>query len=161
MGESTVIAHALLTIVAITMASVFAGVVIFGSYDIGNSIQALYNSMADRMRTDIVIAYISFDPATLTYYVYAKNTGSSPINSLDTTTIFFGPEGGVLDFYTYDPNGTTGTWYYVEHGTQNQVWEVGEVLEIVIVAGKDYGGVVKLVMVVPTGAKISYVEPIG
>lgn len=161
MGESTVIAHALLTIVAITMASIFAGVVIFGSYDIGNAIQGMYKSLADRMRTEVVIAYISFNSANNTYSIYVKNVGPSPISSLDAINVFLGPEGGTLDFYTYDPAGSQGSWYYVEHGQANGVWESGEMLEIVVVSGQSYGNVVRVVIVLPTGAKVAHVEALG
>lgn len=167
MGESTVIAHALLTIVAITMAGVFAGIVIFGSYEIGNAIQALYKSSSDKMRTDITLAHIAFDSVNVVYTIYVKNTGTTPLSELDRMDVFLGPFEGNLDYYRFTPNlvcdaTTRGYWTYNElESTPDDVWSVGEMLEIVVCANQDYGPTVELVLVAPTGAKFTYVETIG
>ncbi|BAN90666.1 flagellin [Aeropyrum camini] len=161
MGESTVIAHALLTIVAVTMASLFAGIAIFSSYEIGNSLQSIYKSISDKMRTEVTLVYIVYDDAGNVYRIYLKNTGLTPMTNLERMEVFLGPYGGELDYYTYSTTGGQGTWSYVEHGSQDGVWDVGELIEIVAYPPSAYANPVKLILVTPTGAKMSFVEPAG
>ncbi|BAA80906.1 hypothetical protein APE_1901 [Aeropyrum pernix K1] len=161
MGESTVIAHALLTIVAVTMASIFAGIAIFSSYEIGNSLQSIYKSISDKMRTEVTLVYIVYDEANNLYRVYLKNTGLTPMTNIENMEVFLGPYGGELDYYTYNTTGGQGTWSYVEYGTQDGVWEVGELIELVLNPPSAYSNPVKLILVTPTGAKMSFVEPAG
>ncbi|MEM4749108.1 MAG: flagellin, partial [Thermosphaera sp.] len=75
MGESTTITHAILTIVAILMASLFAAAVIGQLNSVLNVISISMKSKSDSYRLSITIVHASIDKETGIIYLYAKNTG--------------------------------------------------------------------------------------
>lgn len=162
MGESTVITHALLTIVAVTMASTLAGVVIFSLSDLGNSVSGLVRMGAERVKTEVLIAYISLDASNTpyTYDIYVKNVGSSRIADIGLMDVFLGSYGSALDYYQYSPQGGSGTWNYTEVGDGDDVWDPGETLIIHVYTDTIYQSPVEAVIVTPQGVRASTVQPI-
>ena len=163
MGESTVITHALLTIVAVTVASTLAGVVIFNLSDLGNSISGLVKMGSEKIKTSVIIAYVSVNTSSTPYVynIYAKNVGSSHTTNIDLIDIFLGTYGSTLDYYKYGTQGSVGTWNYTEIGNNDGVWDPGETLILHVYSDKLYQSPIEVVLVLPQGVKVSGVEPLS
>lgn len=130
MGSSTTIAHALLTIAAITVASAFAFAMILKTGSLTSSISQLVFSQSNELRTDLTIVEVQYDPSLGAFVVYVKNTGLNdiPLSQLELTDVYLGTYGGSLSLYLYNPAGGAGYWNYTKTVTSASSWVAGETL---------------------------------
>ncbi len=154
MGESTTITHALLTIVAISIAASFALVVMSRTSLLSSTISQMVYSKSQEMRIQITVTYM-YNNSSTEYIVFAKNIGSSSLTGFDLVDIYFGTFGGELKLYTYNQSGGAGHWNATEYGSTPGVWEKGETIEIHIYTSQpvDPPYHVKIVLPFGTGAE--------
>ncbi|MGB9827578.1 MAG: flagellin [Thermosphaera sp.] len=152
MGESTTITHAILTIVAVLMASLFAAVVIGQINTVLNVISNSIKSKSDSYRLSVTIIHGSLDRQASTLYLYAKNTGDVVYSDL-----------GNIDFIVTDYSGKTfyfstrgGTVEVVEYGMQNGVFEKGETVLFQITLPGSYTPPLEVKMVLSNGYSTVY-----
>ena len=163
MGESTVITHAMLTILAITITSIFAGIIITASYKAGNTISAVLNLDTQKVSTDVRLVYVSKEETSTGYLykIYMKNVGSQPISSLDSMDVFLGNYTEALDYYRYNSTASNGEWNYTIIGDTNNVWDPKETLVVNVYSASNYGPLISVKVVLPTGGSVSKVESVG
>ncbi len=132
MGASTTIAHALLTIAAITLAAAFAFTMIAKTSSLTSSISQFIFSQSQNLRTSITLIEVHYDDSLSCFVIYVKNTGEVdyPLSVLNNTDIYIGTYGSSLSLYTYDLSGSTGHWNYTQKGEENSAWDAGETIEI-------------------------------
>ncbi len=163
MGESTVITHAMLTIVAITITSILAGVIITASYKAGNSISAILSLNTEKISSDVRLIYVSVEnqSGTYVYNVYLKNVGTRDITSIESMDVFLGSYGSALDYFRYNETASPGYWNYTETDNVNGLWDVKETLVLHVYSSTYYGSLVQVKVVLPTGVAVSNVESLG
>jgi len=133
MGESTTITHAILTIVAVVLASVFAVTVMSQLNTLLNSINIVVKNRSDVLRLGVTITYSYYNGTHVVLFI--KNTGDTPYSKLDNIDVFL-KSGGVVDYYS---TSNADTVSIVEYGNANNVLEPSETVQIAInVAGKAY-----------------------
>jgi len=147
MGESTTITHAILTIAAILMASLFVTVIIGQLNNALNSVSISMKTRSDLYRLSVAIVHASLDKQTNTIYVYAKNTGDAVYSDL-----------GNVDFIVTDNNGKTfffstklNNVEVVEYGSQEGVFERGETVLFKITLSEAYASPLEVKMVLSNG----------
>jgi flagellar protein FlaG len=147
MGESTTITHAVLTIAAILMASLFVTVVIGQLNSTLNSISITMKTRSDLYRLSVAIVHASLDKQTNTIYVYAKNTGDVAYSDL-----------GNVDFIVTDYNGRTfylstrlGNVTVKEYGSQPGVFEKGETVLFELALSGTYTSPLEVKLVLSNG----------
>jgi len=152
MGESTTITHAILTIAAVIMASLFVTVVIGQLNSLLNSISTSVKHRSDSYRTSITIVHASLDKQTNTIYIYAKNIGDLVYSDL-----------GNVDFIITDYNGKTfyfstrtGTVNVEEYGSQIGVFERGETILFKITLSATYNPPLEVKLVLSNGYSTTY-----
>ena len=130
MGSSTTIAHALLTIAAITVASAFAFAMILKTGSLTSTISQLVFSQTNELRTDLTIVEVQYDPGLGAFVVYVKNTGLSdiPSSQLELTDVYLGTYGESLSLYLYKATGGTGYWNYTKTLSTTPSWVAGETI---------------------------------
>ncbi len=166
MGESTVLAHAILTIVAMSLAATFATALIFRTYDVNNVFSELISVKTVNIRTEIVVSYIDesvVNTTSTSYYKYSifmKNVGRENIIGLENADLYLGTFRGELRLYTYNSTGGIGYWNYTEYGDNDGVWEPGET--IVVYAYSDYKieSPIEVRFALPSGVIVKEVSPI-
>ena len=129
MGESTTITHALLTIVAISIAASFALVVVSRTSLLSNTISQLVYSKSQDLKVRVILTYM-YKASDTEYVVYAKNVGDSDLTGYEYIDVSFGTYGGELKLYTYNTSGGAGHWSVVEYGAVSGVGEKGETIEL-------------------------------
>ncbi|MEM4035503.1 MAG: hypothetical protein QXU97_02665 [Fervidicoccaceae archaeon] len=152
MGESTTIAHALLTIVAVILVSLFAMAVMGQLNLLVNSMNIAVKNKADTFRLSIDIIYAYYNGTHLVIYV--KNTGDIPYNKLDYMDIFVRDYSGKVEYYV------SGASYVVivEYGVRTGVLEPSETIELVIdTDGRQYTPPIEIKLALVNGYATSYV----
>ncbi|MEM1843637.1 MAG: flagellin [Desulfurococcaceae archaeon] len=152
MGESTTITHALLTIVAVILASLFA-VTIMGQLNyLANSISIAVKNRSDSFRLGVSIIYAYYNGSHVVLFL--KNTGDLPYTRLDSIDIFVKDYANAVDYYsTGNPNVVL-----VEYGTGKNVLEPSETVEVCIdVSGKSYVRPIEVRLVLVNGYTTTYV----
>ena len=154
MGESTTITHALLTIVAISIAASFALIVISRASLLSSTISQMVYSKSQEMRIQITVTYM-YNNSSTEYIVFAKNTGTSSLTGFSLIDVYFGTFGEELKLYTYNQSGGAGHWNVTEYGSTQGVWEKGETIEIHIYTSQpvDPPYYVKIVLPFGSGAE--------
>ncbi len=152
MGESTTITHAILTIAAVIMASLFVTVVIGQLNSLLNSISTSVKHRSDSYRTNVIIVHASLDKQTNTIYIYAKNIGDLVYSDL-----------GNVDFIVTDYNGKTfyfstriGTVNVEEYGSQTGIFERGETILFKITLSDTYTSPLEVKLVLSNGYSTTY-----
>ena len=159
MGESTTIAHALLTIVAIMLATTF-GVAMLGRLGyIQSAIADFFKVKTDMLRTSMRIISGFYNETEGLYVIYIKNVGTVDImlSGMNQTDVYMGPYGGEAKLYTYG-NGTSGTWTATDVNGDS-VWSAGETLIIKVNTGGALGSSVYVKIVLPSGASDEAIIP--
>ncbi len=159
MGESTTVAHALLTIVAITLATTF-GVAMLGRLGyIQSAIADFFKIKTNMLRTNIRIITGFYNETEGMYVIYVKNVGAVniPLSELNKTDVYLGPYGGEIKLYYYG-NGTLGTWTASDVNKDGS-WESGETLIIKVNTGARISESVYVKIVLPSGASDEAVIP--
>ncbi len=151
MGESTAIAHAIFIIVSTILAGLVAAVVInkLGTLQSVISQGIQQQAYAYAVRLDVVYGY--YNETLEAYILYVKNTGVDSLSNISSLDVYLGPINGTLQYYTYDKNGGLGKWNYTELGTQDNIWEPKETVEIFVYTGKSLGDIVRVKLVLPWG----------
>lgn len=150
MGESATITHAILTIVAILMASVFATAVLSQLNNIINSLSITMKNRSDTYRMSITVVHASYDRNQGVIYIYVKNTGEVPYSDLDNIDLFVSDYAGATDYYKPRSENTT------EYGDIRGVFEKGETVLIQIQAVRTYTPPLEIKLVLSNGYKATY-----
>lgn len=133
MGESTTITHALLTIAAITIASIFAFVMLTKISTLNSSISQMIYSNVNGMESSITIIDFYYDSQNQSFVVFVKNTGSMDISPTfaSMTDVYLGTYGQGTSLYTYSSSPSPGHWSYTK--TQPTAsWKAGETIVILV-----------------------------
>uniref|UniRef100_A0A7C2BLG6 Flagellin n=1 Tax=Thermosphaera aggregans TaxID=54254 RepID=A0A7C2BLG6_9CREN len=152
MGESTTITHAILTIVAVLMASLFAAVVIGQINTVLNVISTSIKTKSDSYRLSVTIIHASLDKQANTLYLYAKNTGDVVYSDLENIDFIVTDYAGKT-FYFSTRNGIVQV---VEYGTQDRVFEKGETVLFQITLPEYYTPPLEVKMVLSSGYSTVY-----
>ncbi|MEM0059949.1 MAG: flagellin [Desulfurococcaceae archaeon] len=150
MGESTTITHAILTIVAILMASVFATAVLSQLNNVINSLSITLKNRSDTYRMSITIIHALYDRNQGLIYIYVKNTGEVPYSDLDNIDVFISDYSGSTDYYK------PGAENITEYGSIQGVFEKGETILILIQARRTYTPPLEIKLVLSNGYKATY-----
>lgn len=151
MGESTTIAHAILTIVAVVIASIFAVAVVSQLNSLINSLSVAVKSRSDFFRLNINIVYAYHNESHIV--IFLKNTGDIPYSKLDSIDIFVKDYNGYVDYYTTSNNNIR----IVEHRYPNNILESSEVVELIIPVNRKYTPPIEVRIVLVNGYTLAYV----
>ncbi|MEM3927228.1 MAG: flagellin [Desulfurococcaceae archaeon] len=152
MGESTTITHALLTIVAVILASLFAVAVMGQLNSLVNSISVAIKSRSDTFRLSVNIIYAYYNGTHV--MIYVKNTGDLPYSKLDGIDIFIKDYNGKVDHYM---TGTSDV-EIVEYGVRNNVLEPSETIGLVInTNGRQYILPIEIRLILVNGYSTTYI----
>ena len=162
MGETTVIAHALLTIVAVSLAATFSVVVLLRVYDISSTLSEVLSLKTDALRIQLVVAYMEERVAgnIYEYNVYIKNVGSASLASIESSDVYLGTYRGKLSLFRYNASGGDGYWNYTEVGDGDGVWEKDETFIIHVYSATRIDSPVEFRMILPVGTAIREVYPL-
>ncbi|AFH42914.1 flagellar protein FlaG [Fervidicoccus fontis] len=132
MGESTTITHALLTIAAITIASIFAFVMISKISAINSSITQMISSNVNNMESSITIIDFFYNSSGGSFVIYVKNVGTSDISlsALQNTDVYIGTYNSPLTLYTYLSSAYPGHWNYTLAIGGSNSWSAGSTIII-------------------------------
>ena len=156
MGESTTITHALLTIVAISLAATFATVVITRVSMVSNTLSQVLGEKVELLKTSIVIAYV-YNASQTEYVIYAKNVGQTRISVISDIDVYFSSADQPLVLYTYNESGGAGHWNYTELGSSDGIWQPGETIEIHVFTSAEVPPPYRVKLVLPTGYTVEEV----
>jgi flagellar protein FlaG len=156
MGESTTITHAILTIAAILIASLFASVIIGQLNTLFNSISISIKNRSEFYRLSISIVHASIDKVNNIVYIYAKNTGDVVYGDLNNIDFIVTDYSGKTSYYSTNPNATNRV-NYVEYGSQPGVFEKGETVLFTIQLTDSYTLPLEVKLVLSSGYSTSYV----
>ncbi|AFL66371.1 flagellin [Desulfurococcus amylolyticus] len=154
MGESTTITHALLTIVAVLMASIFAAAVIGQLNSVINTISISIKNKSDTYRMSIAIIYAYYDTSINNVTIFVKNTGDVSYSKLDNIDIFITDYSGAIDYYS---SGNQARVTLTELGSPNNILEPGETLRIDISVLRSYVSPLEIRIVLVNGYSTTYV----
>ncbi len=160
MGASTTIAHALLTIAAITIAAAFAFTMIAKTSSLTSSISQFIFSQSQNLRTSISIIEVHYDSSLACFVVYVKNTGEVdyPVTILNNTDVYLGTYGSSLTLYIYNASGGAGYWNYTQKGVIDNTWSAGETIEIHVYNQTSVEAPYHVRVVLPNGVRSELVE---
>ncbi len=132
-GIAGPLSEALLIVVGIILALLLASTVFSKLSLFQSKIDVLSSELSRSMSEKFSYIYATFNETDSSFIVYLKNTGDYPIYALEKFTVIFGSVGSAL-FYPYNSSATTGSgaWKYEELGNNNDVWDPGETIKIII-----------------------------
>jgi len=150
-----------ITTTLLILAGIVCTIFIFNSVVpmVGRSSQAMV-SMSDTLdermksRVSIMHAADSTDPKTV--YIWVKNTGSTSIDSIEESDVFFGKEDEFWRIpYVADAGSDYPRWEYtIENDSE---WRSGATLKITITDDADLGsGTYYIKMFIPNGISDEY-----
>ena len=151
MGVSTTISHALLTIVAITLAVSLAIAVLSQLSTILNTMSVSVKHRSDSLRTIITITNAYYDSVNSEFHIFVKNIGDIPYSDLENIDVYIGSADGALDLYNVSTNNIT------EYDVVDGVLTPGETIEIVIRASKTYESPYEVKVVFSNGVSETYI----
>lgn len=132
MGASVTISHAILTIIAITLAASLAIVVLSELNTILNTMTIFVKHRSDSLRIQIAITNAYYDSSNSEFHIFIKNIGDIPYSDLEDIDVYLGSATGPLDFYNITLDNIT------EYGGVDGVLAPGETIEIVVKVTKTY-----------------------
>lgn len=161
MGESTTIAHALLTIAAITIASVFAFVMLTKISSLNSSIGQFIYSNVNTVQSDLSIIDFFYNSSGNCFVIYVKNVGSTSISlsNLNLTDVYLGTYNSASLLFTYDPAGSPGHWNYTTAFSSNLTWPPGGTIIVFLYNQTAVQPPYYLKMVLPSGVGAEMVKP--
>lgn len=151
MGVSTTISHALLTIVAITLAVSLAIAVLSQLSTILNTMSVSVKHRSDSLRTIITITNAYYDATNSEFHIFIKNIGDIPYSDLDNIDVYIGSADGALDLYNISTSNIT------EYDNIDGVLAPGETIEIVIKTSKSYETPYEVKIVLSNGVSETYI----
>jgi len=152
LGESTTITHALLTIAAVTIASIFAFVMLTKISALNSSISQMIYSNVNSMESSITIIDFYYSPLNQSFVVFVKNTGSMDISPTfaNMTDVYLGTYGQGLTLFTYSTSQSPGHWSYAKTQTDSS-WKAGETIVIYIYNTTSVSPPYQVKIVMPSG----------
>jgi len=129
MGFSGVVVEGIILVAAVIAASVFATTFLGKVFEVKDIFVQLTKKNIERLKAKVVVVYATYDKDLGCFLVFAKNVGKVPIKPIDKIDVYFGTLGEAKP-YTYSQTPTLGQWSFVEHGSENNIWELGETLEL-------------------------------
>ena len=115
----------------------------------GAAISSASDAMNNRIQSDIKIIQVNENQATVDAWL--KNTGSSEIDAVQNSDVFFGPEGDFARIPYGDSNSPLPYWNYQIESTDSQ-WMPADTNEIVIhLASSPAPDTYYLKVVIPNG----------
>ncbi len=154
MGEATVMVHAILTIVGIIMASVFAAYVIGRMGYVNSVMSGLLNTKLEEIQCEIKIV-TGFYNGTGEYDIFVKNVGSMDIPEsqlFNRTEVYVGTYSEFSKMYMLSNTSSTDTAQLVDLNNDG-LWSSGETVIIKIPPpSTDTSVPVRVKIVLPSGA---------
>ncbi|MCI4396939.1 MAG: hypothetical protein JHC28_05210 [Thermoprotei archaeon] len=152
MGESTTITHALLTIAAVTIATIFAFTMLSKISALNNSISQMIYSNVNNMESSITIIDFYYDSQNQSFIIYVKNTGSMDISPTfaNMTDVYLGTYGQGSTLYTYSSDPSPGHWTYYKT-QQGDAWKTGETIIIALFNSTSISPPYQLKIIMPSG----------
>jgi len=129
MGFSSVIVEGIILVAAIIAASVFAATFMGKVFEVKDVFTQLAKKNVERLKAKAVIVYATYDKDLGCFLIFAKNVGKIPIKPINEINVYFGTLGEARP-YTYSDTPTSGQWSFIEYGVENNIWELGETLEL-------------------------------
>jgi flagellar protein FlaG len=158
MGVSTTLTHAILTIAAVIMASLFVIGIIGQLNTVMNTINIAIKTRSDTYRTSISIIYAYYDDTNNKIYIYIKNTGEIPYSGLNKSIdIFIVDANNVVDYYNLHSELLVGNATLTEYDAQDNILKPRETAEIILSAKKIYAKPLEIKLTFSNGYTASYV----
>jgi len=158
MGVSTTITHAILTIAAIIMASLFVVGVISQLNTVLNTINIVIKTRSDTYRTSISIIYAYYDSNQGKIYIYIKNTGELSYSELNKSIdIFIIDANNVVNYYNLYQELQSGGATIIEYGEKDNILKPRETAEIILLAKRTYTKPIEIKITLSNGYTTSYV----
>ncbi|OYT56714.1 MAG: hypothetical protein B6U76_02840 [Desulfurococcales archaeon ex4484_217_2] len=129
MGFSSVIVEGIILVAAIIAASVFAATFMGKVFEVKDTFTQLARKNVERLKAKAVIVYATYDKDLGCFLIFAKNVGKIPIKPINEINVYFGTLGEARP-YMYSDTPTSGQWSFIEYGVENNIWELGETLEL-------------------------------
>lgn len=117
---------------------------------------SMSDDLNDRMKTRINVVHASNTTNRITVYLWVKNVGSTRITNIETSDVFFGPEGEFVRIpFTDDAGSSYPQWdYELENATE---WVPSGTLKITITYDIDPGaGTYYIKLIIPNGVSDEY-----
>ncbi len=151
MGVSTTISHALITIVAISLAVTLAIAVMSQLSNILNTMSISINHRSEALRTVITVTDAYYDSGTSTFHIYLKNIGDAPYSDLDNIDVYLGSASGNLMYFNISSQNIT------EYEKSDGVWSPGETIEITMYTDQSFTPPYEVKIVLSNGVSAEYV----
>jgi len=156
MGESATITHAILTIAAVLMASLFASVVIGQLNTLFNTISISIRSRYESYRLSVSIIHATIDKESSIIYIYVKNTGDVAYSDLNNIDVIITDYNGKTMYYSTRLDSQHRV-NYIEYGSQPGVLERGETVLLTIQLIESYTLPLEIKLVLSNGYSTTYV----
>jgi len=160
MGFATVAAEAILLVAVIVCASIFASTITAKMIEMKQSVDVKTKDVVETAKTEVVIAYITYDDSEGCFKVYIKNVGKVPVYDVRKFTIVFG-EYGKATLHEYSSPAIPGTWNYTEYDTANNILDVQEIISINIFNSTTLTNPCYVKIVLPNGMSVEEVFTYG
>jgi len=159
MGFSVTIAHGILLIASIVVASVFAIAVIGRTSLLTSIFSQNVNQLSIDLRTDFSLIYAYYDSQEGVFKVFAKNTGQQELSAsyLSKSDVYL-VGGGRVQLLNYGEG--PGTWTYAD-GNGAPGWQPGETITLLASNSTDLGASVIIKFVLPNGLSKDYYAWLG
>ncbi len=161
MGESTAIVHAILTIVGVIMASIFAAYVISRMGYVNSVLSNVLNNKLEELQTNIKIVAGFYNQTQGEYVIYVKNVGSVEISEkslYNRSEVYIGPYNGYPRMYVIS-NVASSSTATIDDLDGDNIWSPGETLVIYVPYNATGLTAVEVKVVLPSGASAEEVLP--
>lgn len=130
MGVSTTLSHALLTIVAISLAVTLAITVMSQLSNVLNTMSTSINYRSEALRTVITVTNAYYDSTSSKFHIFLKNIGDIPYSDFDNIDVYLSSVSGNLVYFNISSQNIT------EYERKDNIWTPGETIEIIIDASQ-------------------------
>jgi flagellar protein FlaG len=161
MGSSTVIAHGLLTIVGVILATVFGAFVVTRINYVNNSLSLILNSKLQELQIDVKIITGFYNSSESMYVIYVKNVGSLniPLTQLyGKTELYLNTYDGQNYFFILGAGGGANE-AFVRELVEDGTWSPGETILVKMLFQSKPSEPIKVKLVLPSGAYTEGIVP--
>jgi hypothetical protein len=145
-----------MVLAALTAAMVVAGAVMYNASFLSGRLAAAGAEAAKQLSQRVTVVYAFVNTSSGCHIVVLKNTGEAPIGGVESSTLVLGNSSyTVLLYYSQDPSPGCGCWGYREVEKPDGTWEPMETLVVEACPAVDIEPPYRLVMVLPSGLKVS------
>jgi archaellum component FlaF (FlaF/FlaG flagellin family) len=151
MGFSVTLAHIIMVIGSVILASAFSAYSFYVSGIVQNSMMQDARDTASQTSLQLEIVYATLDNSTTptSFAIYAKNIGYTSLNNYTYLDIYAGEYGRAV-LYTYSQRAQNGSGTFsLKDANNNTVWEPMETAAIKAYPQHELHGVMYEVRVVP------------